>query len=193
MDALHAEIGETGMILRTGKRGVPMKLAIGFLDRQVVDTGVPVMHQAVLVELPVLVAIGAIPIAGVVMPFVGEAHRNPAPLEGPQLFDEAIVLLPFPFAREELYDRRTPLRKLRAIAPPAIDGVGQRYLLRFARIPAIFSQTNLLNLRLASEGRTWWTLRIWGSHGGAVVLSFDFVIVFPALLFSSRANRRHTA
>jgi len=65
--------------------------------------------------------------------------------------------------------------------------------LRVTRVPAIFSQANLLNRGLASEGRKWWTLRILGSHGGAVVLRFDFVIVFPALLFSSRANRRHTA
>ena len=129
---LHAEIGQSRVIQRSGKRGVPMKLAIGFLDRQIVDARVAVMHQSGLVELPVLVSVGTIPVAEIIMPFVGEAHRDPAPVESPQFLYQPVVQLPLPFAGKEIDDCRATLGKLRAIAPPAIDGIGQRDLLRIA-------------------------------------------------------------
>ena len=58
-------------------------------------------HQAVLIELPKLIAIGAKPVAAVVMPFVGEPHRHPVVAKPPQLLDEPVVELLVPFAGQE--------------------------------------------------------------------------------------------
>ena len=52
-------------------------------DRHVVDAGEAPVHQAVVVELPVLVAVGAEPVAGVVAPFVGEAHGDAVAVVAP--------------------------------------------------------------------------------------------------------------
>jgi hypothetical protein len=57
------------------------------LDWQVIDAGDAQMHQPVLIELPVLVAIAAEPIAAIVVPFVGEANRDSVLVERPNLFD----------------------------------------------------------------------------------------------------------
>src|ERR1700734_3495818 len=84
--------------------GRPEILAVGFDNRQVVDAGDALAHQAVLVELPELVAIGAEPLGPVVMPFVGEAHRHPVVAKSPQLLDEPVVELLVPFTREERAD-----------------------------------------------------------------------------------------
>src|SRR5438874_1309012 len=84
------------------------------------------LHETMLVELPVLVAVRAEPLAGVVMPLVGEAHGDAVAVEGPQFLDEPVVELLVPFAREELHDGLAPLQELRAIAPHAVRGVGER-------------------------------------------------------------------
>ena len=63
----------------------PVVFALGLGDRQVVDARDPQAHQAVLVELPVLVAVAAEPLAAVVVPFIGEAHGDAVAREGPQL------------------------------------------------------------------------------------------------------------
>ena len=62
---------------------VPVVFPVVGLDRQVVDAGMAQPHQPFLVELPVLVTVGAEPAAGIVVPFVGEAHRDAVALERP--------------------------------------------------------------------------------------------------------------
>ena len=61
----------------------PVILALRLGDRLVVDAGVAVDHQAVVVEFPVFVAVAAVPLAGVVVPFVGEADGDAMAAEGP--------------------------------------------------------------------------------------------------------------
>ena len=68
-----------------------MEFSIRFGDRQIVDACDTSTHQAVFVKLPVLVAAGTEPIAGIVMPFVGKAHSDTVFMKSPQLIDEAIV------------------------------------------------------------------------------------------------------
>jgi hypothetical protein len=68
----------------------PVELSIRFFDRQIVDAGVAMVHETVFVELPVFVAVGAVPVAGVVVTLVGEADGDACAVEGPELFDEAI-------------------------------------------------------------------------------------------------------
>src|ERR1700743_1894142 len=90
----------------------PVGLAGGFFNGKIVDAGVAMMHDAVLIELPVFVAVGAIPIAGVVVAFVGETHSDAGPVKGPELFNEAVVEFTFPFPGEEFDDLFATVDKL---------------------------------------------------------------------------------
>ena len=103
-----------------------MIFAVALLDRQIVDAGDPQAHQPVLIEFPVLVAVAAEPIAAVVMPFIGKAHRDAVLAKGPEFLDQAIVELTGPLARQKRLDRRAALQKLRAVAPMAVSRVGER-------------------------------------------------------------------
>ncbi len=69
----------------------PVILPVGFLDRQIIDASETSLHQAGRVELPVLVAIGAEPVAAIVVPLIGKAHGDPVLRKGPQLFDQPVV------------------------------------------------------------------------------------------------------
>jgi hypothetical protein len=53
------------------------------------------------VVLPILITVGAEPVAAVVVPLIGEAHRDAVIAESPQLFDQAIVELAVPFCALE--------------------------------------------------------------------------------------------
>jgi hypothetical protein len=75
----------------------PVIFALGFRDGQVVDAGVPQAHQSLLVEFPVLVAIGPEPVARVVVMLVGEADGDSVALDGPKLLDEPVLELLRPF------------------------------------------------------------------------------------------------
>src|SRR3989304_21331 len=79
-----------------------MELAVVFLDRQVVDAREAALHQAILSEFPVFVAIGTEPVAGVVVPFVGIADRNAVFGKSPELLDQAVLEFLVPFACQEL-------------------------------------------------------------------------------------------
>ena len=65
---------------------LPAELSLRFLDRQVVYAGEAAFHVAGLVKLPILVAVGAIPLAGIVVPFVFEPHGDAVVAERPQVF-----------------------------------------------------------------------------------------------------------
>src|SRR5437899_8367381 len=108
------------MIGRPGPGRRPVEPALAGGDRQIVDRGDAMTHQAALVEFPVLVAVRPKPVARIVPPFIGEAHGDPIAAAGPQLLDEAVVELPGPFAGEERLDRVTTLEELRAIPPHAV-------------------------------------------------------------------------
>ena len=61
----------------------------------------PVRHQPLGVELPVLVPVRAVPLSRVIVPFVGEAHAKPVGTEEPQLLDQPVVKLAVPLAAQE--------------------------------------------------------------------------------------------
>jgi len=71
---LQAEIAERWVIVRTPPKG-PVIFALPVVDRQVVDTGDAPLHEAGVVELPILVTITTKPLAGIVVPFIGKAAR----------------------------------------------------------------------------------------------------------------------
>jgi hypothetical protein len=88
------------MIIRTAPQ-CPVTLALRLLNWQIVDGSQPHPHQTVLIELPILIAIRAEPIPGVIVPFIGKAHGDMVSLERPKLFDQAVVQLFRPFAPEK--------------------------------------------------------------------------------------------
>ena len=108
-----------GMIVGTAAER-PVIFALALRDRQIVDAGDAPPHQPVLVELPVLVAVAAEPVAAVVVPLIGEAHGDAVVAERPELLDQAVVELAVPFARQKRLDGRAALQELRAVAPAAV-------------------------------------------------------------------------
>src|SRR3954468_2079176 len=122
----------------------PMILALVLLDWKIVDAGDAQAHQAMLVELPVLVAIAAKPLPAVVVPLVGKAHRDPAVAKRPDFLDEAVVEFAVPFARQERLDRFAALQELGPVTPAAVDRIGERDACRIARVPGILGHARLL-------------------------------------------------
>src|SRR3954469_5971391 len=153
-ERIGAEAGDVGGS-RAGRR--PAEAAIGLGDHDIVDAGLAPAHQPGLVEFPLLVAIGAVPSAILIMPFILEANGDAVVGEGPEVLDQAIVVLLLPFAGEEFGDRRAALEKLAAVTPDAVFGIGQRHLDGVTRIPGVFGHPGLLGGGLASERRKWRT------------------------------------
>ena len=69
----------------------PVELALRLLDRQVIDAGEAPLHQAEFVELPVLVAVAAPPLAVVVVPFVFEAHGDAIARDSLEAFEHLAI------------------------------------------------------------------------------------------------------
>src|SRR5262244_667305 len=134
----------------------PMVFPVTLLHREVIDAGDTPTHESALIEFPVFVSIRAKPVAGVIMPFVGKAHRNTVAVKGPQLLDEPIVEFLIPLASEELDNRFPTGKELRPIAPLAVRRVCQRNPLWIPGIPGILSHANLLCCRFCIERWKWW-------------------------------------
>src|SRR3954447_8249174 len=90
---------------------------LGLLDRDVVDACLAPAHVALVVELPLLVAVAAPPLAGLVAALVLEAHGDPVAGERPQVLAQRVVALARPFAGEEVDDRGAAGEELVAVAP----------------------------------------------------------------------------
>src|SRR5262245_55535866 len=120
---------------RTG--GIPVEQAIGFTDRQVVDRGEPALHQTVAREFPVLVAIGTEPLAGSVVPLIGEADGDPLAGEGPELLDQPVVELCRPLAPEEGDDLAATSDEFGPVPPIALRRVGEGDAFGIAAVPAV--------------------------------------------------------
>src|SRR5271169_6474958 len=133
------------MIRRTGRGSTPKELTLVFADRHVVDAGVPLSHQAMLAEQPVLVTVCAIPRAFAVPPFVSKAHGDAIVGKGPKLLDESIFGFLLPFAGQEFDDRRSALNELAPIPPLAVDRIGHGHFRRIATVPCVFRLANFLD------------------------------------------------
>src|SRR5262245_11058396 len=110
-----------------------------------------------LVEFPLLVAIGAMPLAAGIVPLILKAHGNAVVVKSPKVLDQAIVELFCPFAGEKGLYRLTSSEKFRAVAPTAVLGIGERNAFGIARIPGIFRHARLLRGGLSCEWRKWRT------------------------------------
>ena len=69
----EAEVAEAGVIVGTAAQG-PMKAALGLADWRIVDAGETAANQAVFAKLPILVPVGAEPVAAIVVPLIRKAH-----------------------------------------------------------------------------------------------------------------------
>src|SRR5690349_19419822 len=117
---------------------LPEELAVVRLDRQIIDAGIATAHQALLGELPVFIAVAAIPVARVVVPLIGKAHRDTRAGTSPQLLDEAVVELARPLSTKELANLLAADGELGAVAPLRVFGIDLHHAIGVARIPGVF-------------------------------------------------------
>ena len=96
-----------------------MKTAVLLGDHNIVDAGFAPAHQAVLVEFPLLVAVGTMPLSARIVPLILKAHGDAVAVERPEVLDQAIVEFFRPFAGEKGDDRAAALEKFRTVAPAA--------------------------------------------------------------------------
>src|SRR5262245_57893447 len=96
---------------------LPTELAVGFFDRQVVDAGKAAFHVTEFVKFPILVAVGAMPLARIVMPFIFEANGNAIVPEGPEFLFQAIIQLVIPFPAQELYYLGSSIQEFGTVSP----------------------------------------------------------------------------
>src|SRR6202041_3982936 len=120
---------------------------------EIIDAGESHAHQAIVIVFPVFIAVGTVPVAGIIVPFVGEADGDAISGEGPELFDEPIIQFLRPFAREERDDFRPAIYKFRAVAPAGIERVALRNFLGVARVPTIFGEADFLSGGFKSKRR----------------------------------------
>src|SRR4029077_12697650 len=130
----------------------PAIAAVRLRDGQVVDRGQPPAHEPRSVELPVLVAVGAEPVARIIVPLVRDPHRDAILAEGPDFLDQPIVELAVPLATQELLDCGASLQELRAVTPLRVLSVGECDTLRIARVPAVLRHPDLGDRALQGEG-----------------------------------------
>jgi len=78
-----------------------MKQPILLSDRNIVDAGVPNFREPGVVELPVLISVGPMPLPRLVMRLVHESDSDPVPIKSPDFLDEAILQLFTPLSRKK--------------------------------------------------------------------------------------------
>src|SRR5690242_16955961 len=86
-------------------------------DRIVVDAGVAATHKAIGRELPMLVAVAAVPLAAGVVPLALEPHRDAVARVAPQLLLQPVVELDRPLALQKVDDRCSTGKELGTVAP----------------------------------------------------------------------------
>src|ERR1700730_6130141 len=149
------------MVIGASTEG-PVIFALALFDRQVVDAGDPPSHQALFVELPILVAIATKPVAGIVVPFICKAHGYPVVAKCPDLLDQPIVQLTIPFAREKRLDVLAATNEFCAVTAGAVQRIARRDFGRIASVPGILGEARLLRGGLGCKG---W--QRWAGHGRA--------------------------
>ncbi len=144
-------------------RGLNGESPIRSLDGEVVDAGLANLHQPVGCEFPLFVAIGAVPLAGFVVVFVFEFHRDSIVSKTPQSLLEVVVQFAVPLALKKLANLCSAVEKDRAIAPSGVFGVGHRDFFWISGVPGVLGGLHFLSGRLEGEG---WE---WGFHDFEVV------------------------
>lgn len=131
----------------------PMEFALALADRVFIDAGDATAHQAIGIEFPVFIAVGAVPIAAIISIFVSEADGDAVAAVRPEFLDQPVFKFTSPFADKKAFDRITALNKFGAVPPLAVGRVSKRHKRRIAAVPPIFGKTNLLRSGLIVEWR----------------------------------------
>src|SRR4051812_24297608 len=98
----------------------PVKHPFRLLDRKIIDRCISVVHDTMAIEFPIFVAIGPIPLTGVVTPFIGKTNGNSVFREGPKFLYQAILQLTTPFSVEEGDYLLASMDEFRAVSPVAV-------------------------------------------------------------------------
>src|ERR1700753_1600929 len=93
-------VTQTRHVLRSRSRCRPVEAAVFLGDRHGVDAGLAPAHQTMLVEFPLLVAIGTVPLPARIVPFILKPHRDAIVVKRPEILDQAVIELFFPLALE---------------------------------------------------------------------------------------------
>mmetsp|Transcript_38117 Transcript_38117/g.91353 ORF Transcript_38117/g.91353 Transcript_38117/m.91353 type:complete len:205 (+) Transcript_38117:165-779(+) len=150
--ASQAKVRERGVVIGAAAEG-PAVEPVGLGDGDVVDRRVADRHQALRVELPVLVAVGAMPLTVLRVVLVCKAHGDAVLCVRPVLLDESVVQLLSPLALEERLHRGAAGEDLVAVAPLGVLCVRGRHLRRVTAVPTILRCANLLDGLLQRERR----------------------------------------
>lgn len=130
----------------------PPELSFRILDWDVINARLAPSHQSVLRELPLFIPVGAIPGAGVVMPFILKPNRDSVVREAPELFLQPVIQLLCPLAFEKFFDLIASAQKLGTIAPLRVLGVSKSHLFRVTCIPSVFGHFYFGRCCLQGEG-----------------------------------------
>jgi hypothetical protein len=137
------------LVLRSRAEPSPVVL----VDGNVVDAGLAPPHQAVLVELPQLVAVAAVPLVAVVVPLVLEADGDAVLAEVPQALAQRVVELLLPLGGEEVDNLGAAADEGVAVPPDRLFGVGQRDPVWISGVPGVFGGLDLHAGGRQVEGR----------------------------------------
>src|SRR5688500_8714629 len=86
---------------RTWTSLIPQELPICLFDCKIIDGSIAFLHQAIFVKLPVFIAIGAKPIAGIVVILICKTHCYPVARKRPKFFDQAVFQFSLPLFLQE--------------------------------------------------------------------------------------------
>src|SRR6476646_9927350 len=117
-------------MLRGSLSKSPEELPIRLGDWRVVDAGNAPPHQSPFVELPKFIPIGTKPVAGIVVPLIGETDCHSVLAEPPKLLDQAVIELARPLAPQKSDDLIAALDELGTVPPSAIGRVSKRNPIR---------------------------------------------------------------
>src|ERR1700704_2518569 len=95
----------------------PVVLAVRGQNGKVVDGCKSRRHKPIIIEFPVLIAVGAIPVIRVIVPLVSEAYRDLVPSKRPHFLDKPVVQLLGPLTRKESNDFISSVDELRSVPP----------------------------------------------------------------------------
>lgn len=126
--ALQSEFCQVRVISWSWFARVPMKLALLFLDGNIIDTGMTIFHEPILIKLPIFVTMSTEPISSFVVVFVAKSNSDAIVTVSPNLFDEAVTIFRLPLVGEKSCDFVTSVQELRSIAPNSVLGVRHLYL-----------------------------------------------------------------
>src|SRR6202049_1554569 len=95
----------------------PVVLAIRSQNGKAVDGCKPRRHKPIVVEFPVLIAVGAIPVIRVIVPLISETYGDPVPGKRPHFLDKPVVPLLGPLARQKSNDLVSSVDEVRSVPP----------------------------------------------------------------------------